>query len=54
MIVFFLPFFPLFTFERIKDAEYAMRKLKHVRLWGHELQVEFAQGDRKSNVCFFI
>nr|XP_027199842.1 serine/arginine-rich splicing factor 12-like [Dermatophagoides pteronyssinus] len=40
--------FAYVEFERIKDAEYAMRKLKHVRLWGHELQVEFAQGDRKT------
>ncbi|OTF72625.1 RNA recognition motif containing protein [Euroglyphus maynei] len=30
------------------DAEYAMRKLKYVHLWGNELQVEFAQGDRKT------
>nr|XP_046910294.1 serine/arginine-rich splicing factor 12-like [Dermatophagoides farinae] len=40
--------FAYVEFERLKDAEYAIRKLKYDRLWGNELCAEFAQGDRKT------
>lgn len=36
------------TFDNIRDAEDAQRDLRPLRLHGRELDIEFAQGDRKS------
>jgi len=36
------------TFDDPRDAEDAVYNLNHVRYCGHELDVEFARGDRKS------
>lgn len=45
-----LPSFPLtsLTFEDIRDAEDALYYLDRVMLLGRELEVQFAEGDRKS------
>jgi FUS-interacting serine-arginine-rich protein 1 len=37
-----------FTFEDTRDAEEALYKLDKQPLFGRELEVEFARGDRKS------
>ena len=38
----------LFTFDRLKDAENAIHNSRRIRLFGKDLEIEFAQGDRKS------
>lgn len=45
-------FFPISTFESLSDAKYVIRKNVKIRLFGKELSVEFAQGERKSNSIF--
>lgn len=46
-----------FTYEDIRDAEDALHYENHVRCQGRELDVQFAEGDRKSEcslqVLFF-
>lgn len=37
-----------FTFEDTRDAEEALYKLDKQPLFGRELEVEYARGDRKS------
>jgi len=36
------------TFDDARDAEDAMYNLDRTRLYGREIEVEFARGDRKS------
>ena len=36
------------TFEDVRDAEDALHHLDGVRLHGRELEVQYAEGDRKS------
>lgn len=38
----------IFTFDSVQDAENAVRSSGRLRLFGKELEVEFAVGDRKS------
>jgi len=40
----------LATFDDSRDAEDAVYNLNHVRYCGRELEVEFARGDRKSEL----
>ncbi len=39
---------PLCTYEDPRDAEEALHRLDRQRLFGRELEVEFAKGTRKS------
>ena len=46
-----MPWFSLtfdLTFDDLRAAEEAVHNLDRARLFGRELEVEFAQGDRKS------
>jgi len=40
--------FAYVQFEDIRDAEEALNELDRVRFFGRELEIEFAQGDRKA------
>jgi FUS-interacting serine-arginine-rich protein 1 len=41
-------------YEDARDAEEALYKLDKQPLFGRELEVEFARGDRKSNFCVIL
>ena len=43
-----------FTYEDPRDAEEAHYKMARQRLFGREIEVEFARGDRKSKWSLFI
>lgn len=54
-------FLTLSTFEDIRDAEDALHYLDGTRLHGRELEIQYAEGDRKSEctrplpvACFSI
>lgn len=40
----------VFTYEDPRDAEEALHRLDRQRLFGRELEVEFARGERKSKL----
>ncbi|GBL99750.1 Serine/arginine-rich splicing factor 12 [Araneus ventricosus] len=40
--------FAYVQFEDIRDAEEALNELDRIRFYGRELEIEFAQGDRKT------
>jgi FUS-interacting serine-arginine-rich protein 1 len=42
------------TFEDPRDAEEAQYRMDRQRLFGREIEVEFARGDRKSSYYFLI
>ena len=44
--------FAYIEFDRQSDAEYAVRQSGRIQLYGRFLEIEFAQGDRKSKVVF--
>ena len=39
------------TFEDVRDAEDALHYLDGTRLHGRELEIQYAEGDRKSESC---
>lgn len=39
------------TFEDVRDAEDALHYLDGTRLHGRELEIQYAEGDRKSMSC---
>lgn len=39
------------TFEDVRDAEDALHYLDGTRLHGRELEIQYAEGDRKSKLC---
>ena len=39
------------TFEDVRDAEDALHYLDGTRLHGRELEIQYAEGDRKSKSC---
>lgn len=39
------------TFEDVRDAEDALHYLDGTRLHGRELEIQYAEGDRKSTLC---
>ena len=38
-------------FEDVRDAEDALHHLDGIRLHGRELEIQYAEGDRKSKDC---
>ena len=43
-----------FTFEDPRDAEEAQYRMNRQRLFGKEIEVEFARGERKSKFFVFV
>lgn len=41
-------------FEDVRDAEDALHYLDGTRLHGRELEIQYAEGDRKSEWCGFV
>lgn len=42
------------TFEDVRDAEDALHYLDGTRLHGRELEIQYAEGDRKSKLYMYL
>lgn len=42
------------TFEDVRDAEDALHNLDRKWICGRQIEIQFAQGDRKSMYCIYI